>query len=223
MNHIGNLEQLWKEVRELNHNHFPNHKLAPILGGGQSKNPKVMFVFINPTARNISSDPKWEGPRYPFIGTKSVWRVFHRAGFLTGSLISQIEANSNWSVEFAGELEGFLREHGLYLTNLVKWTGPDGSLPDRDKIGLFLPLMVREIEIVAPKYVVTFGSLPFKYLTGQVVKLEDYYNQVVRQGLQSEEVQIGSAKTRIIPCYFPVGRGNPKRAVEILKLVNLLN
>ena len=120
-------------------------------------------------------------------------------------------------------MEGFLRERGIYLTNLVKWTGPDGSLPDRDKIGLFLPLMVREIEIVSPKYVVTFGSLPFKYLTGQVIKLKDHYNQVVRQGLQSEEVQIGSAKTRIIPCYFPVGRGNPRRAVEILKLVNLLN
>ena len=182
-----------------------------------------MFVFINPTARNISSDPKWEGPRYPFIGTRSVWRVFHRAGFLTDSLISRIEANSDWSVEFAGELEGFLRERGIYLTNLVKWTGPDGSLPDRDKIGLFLPLMVREIEIVSPKYVVTFGSLPFKYLTGKMVKLGDYYDQLVRHGLRPEEEQIGSVKTRVISCYFPVGRGNPKRAVEILKLVNLLN
>ncbi|OGC44836.1 hypothetical protein A2V54_02340 [candidate division WWE3 bacterium RBG_19FT_COMBO_53_11] len=181
-----------------------------------------MFVFINPTARNTSSDRNWKGPRYPFIGTKSVWRVFHRAGFLTDSLISRIEENPEWSVEFASELEGFLRERGLYLTNLVKWTGPDGSLPDRKKVDLFLPLAVREIEIVAPKYVVAFGSLPYRYLTGRAIKLGDHYDQIVRQGLQPEEVQIGLAKTKVIPCYFPVGRGNPQRAVEILKRVNLL-
>ena len=214
---------LWEQVHKLHHRYFPGHHLAPILGGGQTKNPQIMFVFINPTARNISSDLNWKGPRFPFIGTKQIWRIFHRAGFLTPSLISLIEKNSRWSVEFAKELESFLQAQGLYLTNLVKWTGPDGSLPDRNKIDLFRPLLVREIEIVAPKYVVTFGSLPFKYLTGKTIKLGDYYDQVVRHGLQSEEVQVGSAKTKVIPCYFPVGRGNPRRATEILKLVNLLN
>src|SRR3972149_269595 len=196
MDHIENLEQLWEKVHELNSQHFPNHKLAPILGGGQAINPKIMFVFINPTARNTSSDQNWKGPRYPFIGTKSVWRVFHRAGFLTDSLISQIEENSDWSVEFASELEGFLRDRGLYLTNLVKWTGPDGSLPDRKKVDLFLPLMVREIEIVAPKYLVTFGALPYQYLTGRFVKLGDNYDQGVQQGVHPEEVRIGVASTR---------------------------
>lgn len=223
MHRNESLNQLWEEVRELNRKHFPNHGLAPILGGGQSKTPKVMFVFINPTARNISSDPNWQGPRFPFIGTKQVWRIFHRAGFLTDSLISRIEEKPRWSAEFAGELEQFLREKDLYLTNLVKWTGPDGSLPDREKIDLFLPLMIREVEIVAPKYIVTFGSLPFKHLTGRTIKLRDYYDQVVQHGLQPEEEQIGSTKTSVISCYFPVGRGNPRRAVEILKLVNLLN
>ena len=191
MHQSETLNQLWEEVRELNRKYFPDHMLAPILGGGQSINPKIMFVFINPTARNTSSDRNWKGPRYPFIGTKPVWRVFHRAGFLTDSLISRIEENPEWSVEFASELEGFLRERGLYLTNLVKWTGPDGSLPDRKKVDLFLPLAVREIEIVAPKYVVAFGSLPYRYLTGRAIKLGDHYDQIVRQGLQPEEVQIG--------------------------------
>ena len=217
------LSELWRYVGDLNKTHFSDNNLMPIVGGGQAANPKVMFVFINPTARNISSDPNWKGLRYPFIGTKSVWRVFHRAGFLTDSLISRIEENSGWSVEFADELEGFLRERGLYLTNLVKWTGPDGSLPDRNKINIFMPLLIREVEIVSPKYLVTFGSIPFKYLTGKTITLGDYYDQVVRRGLRPEEMRIGSVKAEVIPCYFPVGRGNPQRAVEILKLVNLLN
>ena len=217
------LSELWRYVGDLNKTHFSENKLMPIVGGGQSVKPKIMFVFINPTARNISSDPNWTGPRFPFIGTKQVWRIFHRAGLLEDSLIARIEENPDWPVEFANELEGFLRERGFYLTNLVKWTGPDGSLPDRAKISLFLPLMIREVEIVAPKYLVTFGSLPFKYLTGGDVKLGDYYDQVVRDGLRPEEMPIGSSKTKVIPCYFPVGRGNPRRATAILKLLNLLD
>ncbi|MDP1710661.1 MAG: uracil-DNA glycosylase family protein [candidate division WWE3 bacterium] len=216
---IKSINQLWEEVHELNRKHFPNHRLAPILGGGQTRNPEVMFVFINPTVRNISSDPAWEGPRFPFIGTRQIWRVFHRAGLFDDSLISKIEENSPWPIELAVEVEEFLRKEGFYLTNLVKWTGLDGSLPDRKKIALFLPLLVKEVEIVAPKRIVTFGSSPFEHLTGQKIKLGDYFSQISRHGLQSQEVLIGSTKVEDIPCYFPVGRGNPTRAVEILKLL----
>lgn len=223
MNRRENLEQLWEEVRELNRTHFPEHRLAPILGGGRKINPRIVFVFINPTARNISSDPNWPGPRYPFIGTKQVWRVFHRAGLLEDSLISRIEESAVWPVALAKEVEASLQRRGFYLTNLVKWTGPDGSLPDRKKIDLFLPLLVREIEILSPQYIVTFGSLPYRCLTGKAITLGDYYHRAMGEGIVPEEVLIGSVRTGIVPCYFPVGRGNPRRAVEILKLVNLLN
>jgi len=27
-----------------------------------------------------------------------------------------------------------------------------------------------------------------------------------------------AVRTKVLPCYFPVGRGNPKRAVEILNI-----
>lgn len=220
-NDIKSVNQLWEQVHKLHHQHFPDHSLAPILGGGQTINPEVMFVFINPTARNISSDPNWQGPRFPFIGTKQIWRVFHRTGFLDDALIRRIEQNSPWSVELAEEVEEFLRKKGLYLTNLVKWTGPDGSLPDKKKIALFLPLMIKEVEMIAPRYIVTFGSLPFEYLTGRKIKLSDYYNEISMSGkLVPQSVRIGSFVAEVVPCYFPVGRGNPVRAVEILRLLN---
>lgn len=216
---IGNLEELWEQVGDLNRKYFPENGLAPILGGGQTVNPKVMFVFINPTARNISSDPAWEGPRFPFIGTKPVWRVFHQAGFFRDDLMEVVERGI-WSVDFALQVQKFLEGQSLYLTNLVKWTGPDGSLPDRGKISLFLPLMIREVEIVAPKYIVTFGSLPFECLTGQKITLSDYYDQISKQEkLLPQVARIGAAFAKVIPCYFPVGRGDPARAIEILKLV----
>lgn len=218
---VSDIKSLWEQVHKLHRRHFPNHHLAPVLGGGQTVNPEVMFVFINPTARNISSDPNWPGPRFPFIGTKPIWRVFHRAGFLDSVLIRRIEQNSLWSIGLAEEVEEFLRKKGLYLTNLVKWTGPDGSLPDKKKIALFLPLMIREVELVAPRYIVTFGSLPFEYLTGRKIKLSDYYDEISLSGrLVPQSVRIGNFVAEVVPCYFPVGRGNPARAVEILRLLN---
>lgn len=66
------LEELWNVVDELNQRYFPENSLKPILGNGKTFRPKFMFVFINPTRANISSDQNWQGPRFPFIGTKSV-------------------------------------------------------------------------------------------------------------------------------------------------------
>jgi len=220
---IRNLNQLWEQVQILNRSNFPESKLKPILGGGQSQSPQIMFVFINPTYRNQSSDPAWSGPRFPFIGTREVWRIFHRAGFLPPELLDKIEKLKNWPVEFAEELEKYIRKESWYLTNLVKWTGEDGNLPDQKKIELFYPLLLKEIELVKPRYIVAFGLLPFRHLTGEVIRMGDYYEKVKEMGsLSTYPLREIHLPGQVIPCYFPVGRGNPKRAVEILKLLHPL-
>lgn len=214
------LDELWARVEQVNRTHFPGNTLAPILGGGQVSKPKAMFVFINPTVRNISSDPDWQGPRFPFIGTKQVWRVFYRAGLFDSGLMQQIEGMSDWSVEFTGRVLKFLQDQGLYLTNIVKWTGHDSTLPGSGKIRLFLPILEREIELVQPQYIITLGLIPFESLTGRKIKLADYYSRTVESGgLKSYNLTLDSAEAKVIPSYFPVGRGDPKKAVEILKLV----
>ncbi|NIT04569.1 hypothetical protein GTO10_06790 [Candidatus Saccharibacteria bacterium] len=209
-------------MRTINKKYFPENKLIPIVGGGQADRPKLMFVFINPTHRNISSDPNWEGPRYPFIGTREVWRVFYKAGFLADNLMRSIEKSAAWPVSFAKELEEFMKRESLYITNLVKRTGSDASLPDAGMTKLFIPVIQREIELVQPTYIVSFGLIPFERLTGRKIKLGDYYLEVVGEGsLKAFDLSMGSnLKPRVIPCYFPVGRGNPARAVEILKLLH---
>ena len=217
------LSSLWREVEDLNDNNFPESNLKPILGGGQSRRPRVMFVFINPTYRNISANPAWTGPRYPFIGTREVWRIFHRAGFLPNNLLEKIENFNPWPVELAQELEVFLKKDSWYLTNLVKWTGEDSSLPDQTKISLFRPLLLKEIELVKPRYIVAFGLLPFRHLTGEQIRMGDYYEKVKATGhLPTYPLQEASLPGQVIPCYFPVGRGNPQRAVEILQLLHPL-
>ena len=214
------LNELWARVEQVNRTHFPGNALAPILGGGQVSKPKAMFVFINPTVRNVSSDLDWQGPRFPFIGTKQVWRVFYRAGLFDSELMQQIESVSDWSVEFTGKVLKFLQDRGLYLTNIVKWTGYDSTLPGSNKIRLFLPVLEREIELVQPQYIVTLGLIPFESLVGRKIRLGDYHAEVMRTGeLQFYNLAVGSADARVVPSFFPVGRGDPKRAVEILKLV----
>lgn len=219
----ADLNELWRYVTELNREYFPENELMPILGNGKTYKPKLMFVFINPTARNTSSGKNWQGPRFPFIGTKQVWRVFNRAGLLEDKLISRIDTEPNWSIELAGEVLQFLRGNGFYLTNIVKWTGHDATLPEPKKIKLFLPVLEREIELVKPEYIVTFGLIPFRSLVKQPIKLSRYYINAVKSGkLKTYDLLINATKTKVIPCYFPVGRGNPERAVELLRLINRL-
>jgi DNA polymerase len=220
---IKTLDDLWIYVDNINKTHFPSNSLAPILGNGKRDSPRFMFVFINPTAKNISSDKGWKGPRFPFIGTKQVWRIFHRAGLFDDSLMDEIDNNPVWSVGFANQVLRFLEQKDFYLTNIVKWTGKDAALPDADKISLFLPSLRREIEIVKPQYIVTFGLIPFERLTGRKIRLDDYYSSIKKRGkLEFYDAKVDSVGSKVIPCYFPVGRGNPSRAIEILKMLEEL-
>lgn len=215
-----NLAELWNIIDEVNKKHFPHNNLRPILGGGKTENPKFMFVFINPTARNISSKRSWKGPRFPFVGTKQVWRIFHRAGLLDDTLMQKIEDSGSWSFGFANKVLSFMKKQSFYFTNIVKWTGNDATLPNSEKIKLFLPILEKEIQIVQPQQIVTFGLIPFENMTGQKIKLIDYYSDVMKgKKLKSYEAKYGSFRTKIIPCYFPVGRGDPGKAVDILRLL----
>lgn len=218
-----NLNELWDYVYALNKSYYPDHNLMPIVGNGKCEKPRFMFVFINPTIRNISSDQNWQGPRFPFIGTKNIWRILHRAGLFNDKLINEINNNPYWSLEFTNQVLNLLKDKSFYFTNIVKWTGNDAALPDSKKVELFLPILKREIEIVQPKYIITFGIIPFERLTKQKIKLNEYYSKVIKNNkLYFYEVKINSFKTKIIPCYFPVGRGHPKEAIEILKLTDSL-
>ena len=216
----ANLEELWEYVYRLNKREFPENELVPIVGNGKLYKPRFMFVFINPTYRNISADRKWKGPRFPFVGTRQVWRVFHKAGLFDDKLIEYINENKVWDVRFTKKVLAFLKHKGFYLTNVVKWTGKDSGLPDSKKIKLFLPVIEEEIRLVQPEYIVTFGLIPFEQLAKRKIRLGEYYSEVLEdRRIKYFGTKIGGTKTKIIPCYFPIGRGNPKRAVEILKML----
>jgi len=218
------LNLLWKEVskldRELNH----NNSLKPILGCGKKEKPKFMFLFINPTKRNVSSNPNWKGLRAPFIGTKNVWKVFYKAGLFEDELMKSIEHNERWSYEFANDVYRYMEGNDFYLTNIVKSTKNDASQPKSKEINLFIPLLKKEIEIVKPRYIICFGLIPFNSLIKEKIKLSNYFDTFTKtRELISYDLNINAFKTKVIPCYFPVGRGNPKKAIELLKFIKNLD
>jgi len=217
----NNLTELWGHVSKLTKENFPDNDLMPILGGGQEKNPKLMIVFINPTHRNISSNKDWSGPRFPFIGRVRPWVEFHKAGLFDDELIEKIKSDSNWSVDFTNQVLTYLRKKGLYLTNIVKNTGHNADLPKADQINLYLPIFKREIELVNPDYIVALGLIPINALLKENIKLADYYETVRKKGkIITYNLDINSKQYKLIPCYYPIGRGNPAKAIEILRLIN---
>lgn len=77
-------------------------------------------------------------------------------------------------------LDAFLEEAGLsrdelYVTNTVKFRPTKRSAagrtvnrpPTQEEIRLFLPWLLREIELVDPKYVITLGNVPLRALNGR--------------------------------------------------------
>lgn len=76
-------------------------------------------------------------------------------------------------------LDSFLQQAGLdrsslYVTNTVKIRPTKVSAtgrvvnrpPNRTEIELFVPWLLKEIEIVSPEYILTLGNVPLKALTG---------------------------------------------------------
>jgi uracil-DNA glycosylase len=91
-------------------------------------------------------------------------------------------------------------------------------LPNSEEINLFLPILKKEIEIVQPQYVVTFGAIPFEKLTNQKIKIRDYYTEIMKnKKLRFFDVGFGNFRTRIIPFYFQL------EEVSLKKLLKFLN
>ena len=212
------LMALRRQADEIGRQNRDRTDLASIYGGGQSRSPKLALVFINPTQRNISSQPGWIGPRFPFIGTPRVWRLLGDCHLLNKRVAKQFsKLAAAWSVEDARELERQLVRASLYITNVVKETAPDSLMPPAAVFRQYEALLHDEMALVKPRLIIAFGLTTHKSLTGVSIKLGEIY----AQSLKDDSITpLGACRSRpVVPCYFPVGRGNPQRAAMLLQMV----
>ncbi|MBU8538429.1 uracil-DNA glycosylase [Falsiroseomonas tokyonensis] len=59
---------------------------------------------------------------------------------------------------------GLDRSRNFYLTNILPWRPPGNRTPTDGEIALFLPFLLRHIELVQPRHLVLLGGTPAKTL-----------------------------------------------------------
>jgi hypothetical protein len=194
--------------------------LRHILGGGEFSNPKFLFLFINPTHQNISSHPEYQGKRrYPFLGVRHFWKLFSEAGIVEKDIVTDIYSRG-WQTEHEDQIEENLCERKIYITNLVKCTQPHPDNPSKEVIYQDFDLLQEEINLVNPRYIVTFGKLPTQIITGKDMRLSDRLVEVQQDNYKPiSSLELQGKSFNVLPCYFPVGRGNPPKAKEILRYI----
>ncbi|MEK9170067.1 MAG: uracil-DNA glycosylase family protein [Patescibacteria group bacterium] len=195
------IEYLKKRANKLQ-KQYGSHNHKAICGAGCISNPKILFLFMNPTARNCSAMPSWKGIRAPWIGTKNIWKMLFSIGILEKNLLNQIHKSGNiWNENFANSLYSELSKKSLYMTNLAKCTQIDArTLPD-SIFRNYLQDTLEEIYAVNPKYIISFGNQVSSILLDKKIKVSDYKNK------QSELLRIKNKCFNVYPAYYPIGQG----------------
>lgn len=76
-------------------------ELDSIYNGGCIDNPNIMFVFMNPTGKNIAYDKSWKGRKSPWLGTKNIWKLFNKVELLSDDTYNKIleKKPKDWNYE----------------------------------------------------------------------------------------------------------------------------
>ncbi|MHC1716909.1 MAG: uracil-DNA glycosylase family protein [Candidatus Dojkabacteria bacterium] len=193
--------------------------LSPIYGAGNVNTPEIMFIFMNPTGRNVSSSPSWKGLRAPWLGTKQVWSIFNDLELLDSLIYGNILSlkQNDWDVFFSEKLYKNLEESSVYITNLAKCTQVDARPLKNNIFKEYLPLMYEEIDYVKPKRIVTFGNQVSSILLNKAISVGNYLSD------EKEDLKIQNTYN-IYPTYYPVGQGrrNMPLAIERIKRILVL-
>lgn|SRR5574344_371218 len=197
---------------------YGSSKLDSIYGAGCINNPIVCLVFINPTMKNIASDKNWKGIKAQWLGTKNIWKLIYQAGLLDEDIYNKTQKlkSSEWDYDFADRLYKNISKHKVYITNLGKCTQDDARPLSNKYFYDYLPLLEQEIDIINPKYVITFGN--------QVSSLFLHENISVSKcrGKCFNKI-INNNTYKTYPLFYPVGQGMRNINIAIDDLKEIIN
>lgn len=212
---LRSLTPIWDKLQI----EYGDKEFNAIYGCGEIDHPKLMLVFMNPTARNVSSKKSWKGIRAPWLGTKAVWRMLYKLDlFKETSLIEQIESMKadEWDEEFSEMLYQHIKDQSIYITNIAKCTLSDARAVRNSVYKDYLSSMYAEIKSTNPSKVITFGNQVSSVLLGKNLSVSDYLTD------EKEVLGYQSSSYSVYPTYYPVGQGrrNMQKAKDrILKII----
>ncbi len=195
---------------------YGDSSLHSIYHGGEDNHPDICFVFMNPTGKNIASLPNWDGPYYPWLGTKNIWNLFFQCNLLQGEIYNKIKQYKpkDWNKEFCYQVYDNLKENHIFITNLGKCTQLDARpLKDKDFLE-YLPLLEEEIKIIKPKIIILFGNQVSSLFLNKKISVSEVRKQYI-------EKKIGNKKYKCFPVFYPVGNGifNIDKSIEDIKYI----
>ena len=191
-------------------------ELSSIYNGGCIDNPKICFVFMNPTGKNPSSNKAWQGIRAPWLGTKSIWDLFYALDLLDQNIYRKIKKikPADWTEEFAFEVYENIKNHQYFITNLGKCTQIDArALPD-SVYQKYLHLLEKEIEIINPKIIILFGNQVSSIVLNEKISVSKCRKKKFNKVINHKEYDCYAV-------YYPVGNGrfNINKSIEDIKYI----
>lgn len=210
------LEHLKKDVDQLQ-KVYGNSKLHAIYGAGCINHPKVLLLFMNPTATNISAFSDWKGLIAPWIGTKNIWKLLNLCGTFDNELVKAIKNGSKatWTNDFALKVYFDISNRSVYITNLAKCTQSDARKLKDDIFKEYLLNTLEEIYEIDPEIIISFGNQVSSILLDKKITVSNY------KKLEKETLVIKDKQFEVYPCYYPVGQGmrNIKKAIDRIKIL----
>ncbi len=195
---------------------YGSKELDAIYNGGCENSPDIMFIFMNPTGRNIASTKTWQGRKSPWLGTKNIWKLFYKIGLLDEEIFKETQKRkaTEWDYNFADLVYEDINVHKCFITNLGKCTQIDARpLPD-SVYKEYLNLLLKEIDIIKPKIIITFGNQVSSIILNKKIN-------VSKCRKQSYSKTINKTEYKIYPVYYPIGNGmmNITKTIEDLKYI----
>lgn len=204
---LDTLKEEYEKMQQL----YGDKSLKSINFGGCENNPDICFVFMNPTSRNIASDPLWEGIRAPWIGTKNIWDLFVATNLFDINLYKEIKSKkpNEWDKSFAEKVYNEVKKNKIFITNLGKCTQIDAKPISNSTYKKYLNLLEKEIEIINPKVIVLFGNQVSTVFLNEKIS--------VSQCRKKEYIKkINGKEFKCFSIFYPVGNGrfNIDKSIE---------
>lgn len=205
-----NLEVLKNEYEKMQ-KIYGDKTLKSINFGGCDTNPDICFVFMNPTSKNIASEPSWDGIRAPWIGTKNIWNLFVATNLFDVDIYNEIKSKkaNEWDKKFAEKVYNEVKRNKMFITNLGKCTQIDARPIQNSVYEKYLNLLEKEIEIVNPKVIILFGNQVSTVFLKKKIS--------VSQCRKKEFIKVINGKEyKCYPIFYPVGNGrfNIDKSIE---------
>ena len=120
----------------------------------------------------------------------------------------------DWDYDFADEVYKNVSDNKIFITNLGKCTQIDARPLTDEVLSSYLKLLEKEIDIVNPKIIISFGNQVSSILLDEKISVSQCRKK-------SFIKHIGSNEYKVFPVYYPVGNGifNMDKSIEDIKWI----